>query len=223
MLSEWRLRSPEVWFLSPRSRWHYRSADGHYQRPDHQSLGRRRPYLLAGGVLAALSVIGLFSVHTVTFAPTQIWILVMLLVAATAYTVFNVPYMSMPAEMVQDPYERSKLMSFRSPGSRWGPLSGLHLPREWWLMHATPWGARDRGIFHDVADYRGDYSDRFYRLFHCNADAAATERTRLRVPFKEQARSALSNRPFLILLGIKYLGLYALSATVATNIFLFVR
>ena len=104
--------------------------------------GRRRPYLLAGGVLAALSVIGLFSVHTVTFAPTQIWILVMLLVAATAYTVFNVPYMSMPAEMVQDPYERSKLMSFRSPGSRWGPLSGLHLPREWWLMRATPWGCQ---------------------------------------------------------------------------------
>ena len=27
----------------------------------------------------------------------------MLLVAATAYTVFNVPYMSMPAEMVQIP------------------------------------------------------------------------------------------------------------------------
>ena len=58
--------------------------------------------------------------------------------------------------------------------------------------------------------------------FIATRDAAATERTRLRVPFKEQARSALSNRPFLILLGIKYLGLYALSATVATNIF-FVR
>ena len=64
--------------------------------------GRRRPYLLVGGILAAASVIGLFSVHMVTFAPTEVWILVMLLVAATAYTIFNVPYMSMPAEMVQD-------------------------------------------------------------------------------------------------------------------------
>ena len=89
--------------------------------------GRRRPYLLVGGVLAALSVIGLFSVHTVTFVPTQVWVLVMLLVAATAYTVFNVPYMSMPAEMVQDPYERSKLMSFRVAWIAVGTFVGIAL------------------------------------------------------------------------------------------------
>ena len=43
--------------------------------------GRRRPYLLLGGLLAALSVVGLFSVHTVSFAPTPAWVLAMLLLA----------------------------------------------------------------------------------------------------------------------------------------------
>ena len=69
--------------------------------------GRRRPYLLLGGVLAAASILGLFSIHTVSFVATELWVLTMLLLAATAYTLFNVPYMSMPAEMVEDPYERS--------------------------------------------------------------------------------------------------------------------
>ncbi|MGA1581559.1 MAG: MFS transporter, partial [Luminiphilus sp.] len=89
--------------------------------------GRRRPYLLLGGMLAALSVVGLFSIHTVSFVSTQIWVLVMLLVAATAYTVFNVPYMSMPAEMVQDPYERSKLMSYRVAWIAVGTFVGIAL------------------------------------------------------------------------------------------------
>ena len=102
--------------------------------------GRRRPYLLLGGVLAALSVIGLFSVHAVTLMPTQVWVLVMLLVAATAYTVFNVPYMSMPAEMVQDPYERSKLMSFRVAWIASAPSSASRSRPGWSLTPETPWG-----------------------------------------------------------------------------------
>ena len=89
--------------------------------------GRRRPYLLLGGGLAAASILGLFSVHTVSFASTEFWILTMLLLSATAYTIFNVPYMSMPAEMVQDPYERSKLMSFRVAWIAVGTFVGIAL------------------------------------------------------------------------------------------------
>ena len=89
----------------------------------------------------------------------------MLPVAATAYTVFNVPYMSMPAEMVQDPYERYSSCHSGSPGSRWGPLSGSALAPRLVAYARDPGGARDRSVFHDVADYGGDYSDRIYRLF----------------------------------------------------------
>jgi GPH family glycoside/pentoside/hexuronide:cation symporter len=185
--------------------------------------GRRRPYLLAGGILAALSVIGLFSVHTVTFVPTQVWILAMLLVAATAYTVFNVPYMSMPAEMVQDPYERSKLMSFRVAWISVGTFVGIALAPRLVAYARDEMGVPETEAFSMMSLITAAIIlVASVACFVATRDAAATERTRLRVPFGEQARSALSNRPFLILLGIKYLGLYALSATVATNIF-FVR
>ena len=182
--------------------------------------GRRRPYLLAGGILAALSVIGLFSVHTVTFVPTQVWILVMLLVAGDGlYGFQRAVVCRCPWRWCKILYERSKLHVFSGRLDCSGDLCrdcGL-APRLVAYARDTMGGPGDRSVFHDVAHHRGDYSGRVCCLFMATRDAGATERTRLSVPFKEQARSALSNRPFLILLGIKYLGLYALSATVATK------
>ncbi|MEK9586025.1 MAG: MFS transporter, partial [Halieaceae bacterium] len=185
--------------------------------------GRRRPYLLLGGLLAALSVVGLFSVHTVSFAPTPAWVLAMLLLAATAYTIFNVPYMSMPAEMVQEPYERSKLMSFRVAWISVGTFVGIALaPRL--VAHARDTlGMAETDAFGMMSFITAAIIlVASVACFVTTRDAAATERTRVNLSIREQARSALTNRPFLILLAIKYLGLYALSATVATNIF-FVR
>lgn len=185
--------------------------------------GRRRPYLLLGGVLAALSVVGLFSVHTVDFMPTQAWVLIMLLLAATAYTIFNVPYMSMPAEMVDDPYERSKLMSFRVAWIAVGTFVGVALaPRLVAYARDTVGVPETRAFFVMSLVTAAIILVASIACFYATQGAKATERTRGSVPFSEQARSALANRPFLILLAIKYLGLYALSATVATNIF-FVR
>ena len=185
--------------------------------------GRRRPYLLLGGVLAALSVIGLFSVHTVSFVSTQIWVLVMLLVAATAYTVFTVPYMSMPAEMVQDPYERSKLMSYRVAWIAVGTFVGIALAPRLVAYARDTLGVPETEAFSLMSLITAAIILlASLGCFLSTRGAPTTERTRVSIPFTEQARTALANRPFLILLGIKYLGLYALSATVATNIF-FVR
>lgn len=192
---------------------------------DHTSSrwGRRRPYLLLGGVLAAASILGLFSIHTVSFVATELWVLTMLLLAATAYTLFNVPYMSMPAEMVEDPYERSKLMSFRVAWIAVGTFVGIALAPK-----VVAYARDVRGVPETEAFAVMSWITAAIILlasvacFVMTRDANATTRTSIRVPLTEQARTALSNRPFLLLLGIKYLGLYALSATVTTNIF-FVR
>jgi len=185
--------------------------------------GRRRPYLLAGGILASLSVIGLFSVHTVSFAPTPAWVLAMLLLVATAYTIFNVPYMSMPAEIVQEPYERSKLMSFRVAWISVGTFVGIALAPRLVAYARDTLGMAETDAFGMMSLITATIIlVASVACFVTTRDAAATERTRVNLSIREQARSALTNRPFLILLAIKYLGLYALSATVATNIF-FVR
>ncbi len=89
--------------------------------------GRRRPYLLLGGVGCAVSVLAMFSIPEVSGYLLYGWILGVLLLAATAYTIFNVPYLSMPAEMVAKPYERSKLMSYRVAWISLGSFVGIAL------------------------------------------------------------------------------------------------
>ena len=185
--------------------------------------GRRRPYLLAGGLLCALSVVAMFTVPALDGALLNAWVLGTLLLAATAYTMFNVPYMSMPAEMISSRYERSKLMAYRVAWIQLGTFVGIALaPRM--VAHA-----RDSLGWQEADAYRlmaivaaTIIAAATVACFAETRTARATEQTATRIPLLEQARFAIGNRPFLMLLGIKYLGLYALAATIATNIF-FVR
>ncbi|WP_439533658.1 MFS transporter [Polymorphobacter sp.] len=87
--------------------------------------GRRRPYLLAGGLLCALMPVLLFVLPTMVGAADR-WPMVVaaLLFFGVAHTVFNVPYMAMPVEMTDDPHERSFLFSFRIYGTAIGGLIG---------------------------------------------------------------------------------------------------
>lgn len=77
-------------------------------------LGRRRPYLFLGGILCAASLPILFWLPA---AVSDDWRIATVVFAtffyATAYTVFNVPYLSMASDMALGYHERSKLMSFR--------------------------------------------------------------------------------------------------------------
>jgi GPH family glycoside/pentoside/hexuronide:cation symporter len=78
------------------------------------TMGRRRPYLLLGGLLCGLSIYALFTVPQY-FAPEDSALIVggLLIVYATCYTIYNVPYMSMPAEMTSNSKNRSEMMSYR--------------------------------------------------------------------------------------------------------------
>lgn len=83
----------------------------------HTKMGRRRPYLLLGALLLAVSMVLMFNVPDFgTQSATITYMIVILLLYATAYTVFNVPYLAMPAEMTDGYQERAYLMSFRVYG-----------------------------------------------------------------------------------------------------------
>lgn len=88
-------------------------------------IGRRRPYLLVGAVLSAASAWLMFNVPTfASDTATMVWYAGVLLVFATGYTFFSVPYLSMPAEMTPDYHERTRLMSFRTLFGSIGLLIG---------------------------------------------------------------------------------------------------
>ncbi|MEO7125966.1 MAG: MFS transporter [Nakamurella sp.] len=77
------------------------------------SRGPRRPYLLWGGLSLAVLFAAMFAHPGFGTAGVVIWVVVMFVLAATAYAFFQVPYVALPAEMTDDPAERTKLMTRR--------------------------------------------------------------------------------------------------------------
>ena len=73
--------------------------------------GRRRPWIFLGGVGSACSFIYLFNIPSSLSAITGVFI--GLIAYSTFYTIFNVPYLSMPAQMSTDPNDRSALIAWR--------------------------------------------------------------------------------------------------------------
>lgn len=76
--------------------------------------GRRRPFLFWGAIMGAASFALIFT--TPSFESqyvTAFYLFVVLSFYAIGYTVYNIPYMSMPAEMTDDYHERSSIHAFR--------------------------------------------------------------------------------------------------------------
>lgn len=77
--------------------------------------GRRRPYIIAGGLIGAALFVLLWRVpvgwsHGAQFA----WLLIGSLLFYTAYTVFAVPYYALGSELTPDYNERTSVMSYRA-------------------------------------------------------------------------------------------------------------
>jgi len=75
--------------------------------------GRRRPFLLRGGLLLAVTFALIFAGPSEPTWLAGAWVVVMFLACASAYAFFQVPYVAMPAEMTLDYDERTRLMTWR--------------------------------------------------------------------------------------------------------------
>ena len=104
---------------------------------------RRRPFLFAGAIVSSLSFAMIFS--TPVFGNqsfTAAYILVALLIYAFGYTLFNIPYMSMPSEMTPNYHERSSIHSFRMVFvALGGLLAGAGAPLLLEKMGRTEWSS----------------------------------------------------------------------------------
>jgi Na+/melibiose symporter-like transporter len=79
-----------------------------------QRLRSRRPFLLVGGLLLPIVFILTFSAPTgFSTVLSAAWVLVFFLLAASAFAVFQVPYIAMPAEITDSVEERTTMMSWR--------------------------------------------------------------------------------------------------------------
>ena len=183
-------------------------------------MGRRRPWMLGGAFLSSVGCIALFTVPAaVTRAGTvliDLWILTALLLYFTGYTMFNVPYLAMPAEMTEDYHERTRLMGARVffvavsglLGVSVGPLLIQYFGKN---RHAYSWTAILMAAVSLAA------------MLACvagTARARATQPSNHRVPLADQLRLAFANKPFVKLIAAKFLLLLAMSST-TTSMFYF--
>lgn len=90
--------------------------------------GRRRPWLLAGGLLCPVALLMLFNPPPLPGGVAMpAYIAGVVVVFYAAYSVFSVPHMSMPIEMSDRPQDRARLMSFRAGFLAVGGLIGVGL------------------------------------------------------------------------------------------------
>ncbi|QMW23606.1 MFS transporter [Sandaracinobacteroides saxicola] len=77
--------------------------------------GRRRPWLFVGALLSALSFLAFFAPPAGLDTPAllTLWAAGALVAYTLGYSLFNVPYMAMPAEMTDSYHERSSIHAWR--------------------------------------------------------------------------------------------------------------
>jgi GPH family glycoside/pentoside/hexuronide:cation symporter len=193
--------------------------------------GRRRPYMLAGAFLSAISIVLVFTTpfHGVTLISTS-YVFLTLVIYGTAYSIFNVPYVSMPAEMTGGYNERSALhgwrVMFASAGSALaGSGSGLLLA--WLAAPRTPKGHAQVNTAQDYALIAVIYAViilvTMLIAWRGTKTVPITTKTERMLPWRGQVASLLANKPFLLVLGAKVFQLIGIAASQAASFFFVVE
>ncbi len=178
------------------------------------TMGRRRPYLLAGALVCALAVAAIFN-PPVSGTLLLVWIAVCLVVLSIGYALFNVPYIAMPAEMTTSPQERTSIMSWRIGFVGFGGLLTAFAPL---LAKAAGGGRGGYGtmglILAGLILFAMLFAFRAAKTARGNPPSTAQGGTfkRFGVVFQ--------NRPFLLLVSAKILQLVGLASISASVLFL---
>ena len=183
--------------------------------------GRRRPFLLAGAFVSACAFVLIFT--TPIFAQqwmTATYIFTALLVYTFGYTLFNVPYMAMPAEMTDSYHERSAIHGYRMVFIASGIFLAISVPpliqerfgHESWTTYAVVGAGGGVIILASMlTTYFGTAGARFTN--------AGVER----INVFRQFSPILKNPHFLKLIGVKASQLLGIAASQAAIIFFVVH
>lgn len=181
------------------------------------SVGRRRPFLLAGAFVSALAFVLIFTTPVFDWKwLTASYVFVALLMYTVGYTLFNVPYMAMPAEMTDSYHERSAIHGYRMVFIASGvflatsiaPLVLENLGRKNWDAYAVI-GAGGGAVILAA----------MLTTWFGTAGARFTDAGVERINVFRQFRPILGNPHFLRLIAVKAAQLIGIASSQATVVF----
>jgi GPH family glycoside/pentoside/hexuronide:cation symporter len=196
--------------------------------------GRRRPFILFGGLIAAVTFVLLF------FAPNLqsqlmlfIYMTAIYLILNTGYSMFSVPYLTLASEMSDDPNERTTIISFRSVALAIGLIIGGALAPKIVAWVTQEMGGTPQEGYEWMAMIVGSViAGSTMWVFFGTAKVPQKAATEAAVPLMDQLRIAWKNKPFVVLIsaniiqyisaGIGYAGgffFFAYSMRLGFNVF----
>lgn len=176
-------------------------------------MGRRRPYLLAGAFVAPVAMYILFTAGN--HGSTQA--IVGLLLYATGYTLFNVPYLAMPAEMSNSPDVRTNMLGVRSFAIAAGTCFGVAVAP--YLIGALGGGSPAYETLALVMALIVFWA--FWGCFMALKNAPDLGEGLASMPLAGQLADVFSGRSFRMLMAIKVLHLLGLAIGAGSLLFFF--
>ena len=176
--------------------------------------GARRPYLFAAGLLTPVSLVMLFSPPS---GDKVTYVIAALLLYATGYTLFNVPYLSMPAEMSRDTHLRTRMVAWRSLFIAGGTLFGVAIAP--YLIGRYGGEANAYTMLGKIMAVVVAFA--FMACVFLTGPSRETSPAGPSIPLRRQFRTIAGNAHFRTLLLIKITHLLALSIGAGSSVFFY--
>ena len=168
--------------------------------------GRRRPWIALGAVLCAVTFASIWMFprginHIFYF----FWFLISSLIFYVAYTVFAVPYIALGMEMSPDYHERTSVIAYRTIMSQIGAvfISGMFWFTSLGRFADRAAGMRTGGIIIGLVILLVGFIPAIWAKEHKSFQTQGKPRTK--ISLLKSAKETLTQRPFLILIGVTVL------------------
>ena len=145
------------------------------------------------------------------------YVLASLLLYATGYTLFNVPYLSMPAELTTNVHVRTRMVAHRSTFIAAGTFFGIAAAP----FLVGSFGGGEQGYANLGLVMAAVIAVAFIGCFILTGGASVADPGRTFAPVREQLAVVVSNPHFIALMAIKVTHLLALAVGAGSLVFFF--